>query len=195
MTDNLPGPWFARIKYISASVPHDMQFSIDDFTAPDIVFPFGRVRLRDSTVFNADTAMNDLVDLLVPSWSDGTSFANWQIFSQPTADDLPIAVTGNQFTAKNGTGTPGSSLEEATQQTNIWRTLAGGLFKMVFIDQIMPTQAKISVLPASGILKDLSDYLTASTGWIVGRDNSFPNVFLAATHNLNQKQRKIRRLT
>lgn len=195
MTDNLPGPFFGRIKYISAAVPHDMQMSINSWGSVGIGFPFGKVGLRDLTGFDADTAMNDLVDKLLPFWSAGTEFANWQIFSQPTADDLPIAVTGNQFTAKVGTGTPGSSLEEATFQTNSWRTNAGGLYKLCMIDQIMPSQAKVSVLPSSGILKDLSDYLTASTGWVVGRDGGFPSVFISATRTLNDKQRKIRRQT
>lgn len=195
MTDNAPGPFFERILYITAGVPHVMQFSIAGFVSPDIVFVHGRVNLRDSTVFDADTAANDLVDKLLPFWSDGTSFANWQIFSQPTPDDLPIAVAGNVFTAKNGTGTVGGALEEATQQQNIWRTTAGGLYKLVMLDLIMPFNTKINVLPSSGILKDLSDYLTASVGWVVGRDGGFPNTYLASTRTLNDKQRKIRRMT
>jgi len=172
-----------------------MQFSVNEWEVPSIGADFGTFKLRDTTFFDADAAMNDLVDLLVPFWSDGTSFANWQVFSQPTADDLPVPVIGNVFTGKDGTGTPGTAQEEATQRTNIWRTEDNNLFKLVMLDVFIANFAKISILPGSGILHDLSAYLTASAGWIVGRDGSFPNTFLAQTNDLNDKQRKIRRMT
>jgi hypothetical protein len=185
-----PGPFFGQVKYVSGVNPHIMQFSLNNYVTPSFGHDFGTVDDRTSTPQDLLVAINAYVDVLKAFWSDGTTFVNFQLFSKPTPADIPVPIQG--FALTTAVGTAGASFaEEATQQTINYRTTDFNLMKIVLLDYAENVSfSKILVIPGSGALFDLDDYLHSDGCVINGRDGNPAGTFISATKKLNDKLRK-----
>jgi len=185
-----PGPYFLRLNYISGVNPHTMQISVKNWTPPSAGHVTGQFEKQDGSLIDASTGVLAFIAPLLPFWTNGTTFASWQLFSKPTPTDIPIQVMGLTLTGQAGSASP-PFIEEATQMTINYRTTGYNLAKIVLLDYAEDVSfQKITAVPATGPLADLATYLNGATAIVTGRDGNFFGSFISATRKLNDKLRK-----
>jgi hypothetical protein len=182
-----------RLGYVAGANPHNMQVSCNAWSPPGGGFANGSFLKNGGGSIDTLAALSDFTDVLVPFWSSGTTFVNWQVFFVSAPGVPPVPIAGGNFTAVVGTAASPFA-EEATQQTINWRTTDFNLMKLVLLDYAENVGfSKIRTLPGSGALFDLDAYLKSADCPIVGRDGTPAGQFISATKKLNDELRKIYR--
>lgn len=192
--ENALSPAFIKINYSSPFAPHTATIATVPYILPDVGNPSGQWQLRGAALpVDADGAVNDLVDLMLPFYESSITFEDYIIYTQADEDAPPLP----QYSAiinKVGTGGAGT-WSKAVQYTWTWRTTAFGLFKLVMLDALSNNNFdKFTTLTPASAEKALSDYVTADVSWLSGRDNERPSVFLQGAKTLNEKLRRSYRM-
>lgn len=185
---NSLSPGFVKIRYQYATRPHTMTLPV----LPDVTPVVGVEPIfknKGGGTADMDTAIGMLLTVLRPFFFTDMDLQSAEFWSQPTADSDPVWIY-NLPIAMAGTGTGATA--QIKQGCMTFRTGAGGIYKMFFMEPA--TSATSVVLTAypfpAGALTNMANFLTGNTGWIVGRDGAFPAVGITYTTKDNDKLRK-----
>ena len=194
MTHNSLYPAFVRIDSESQFGPHSMTVpSVPVIAAVGGGAPY-TFDLRGLSVdVNVKDAGEDFVDVLKPFFGPSYNFIGWTLFTMADPDATPVPVQSGSL-AVAGTHA-GGSWTKAVQATWTWRTDAFGIFKIVLLDGSSEDSFdKATSVTGYPIGDALSDYVTAPSTWVAGRDGGRPDVFLQVAYTLNEKLRRSYRM-
>lgn len=190
------GDYFFKMNYTQLGYgAHVMTHSIDEWIDTSSTNNVGRIRTQDGGDVDAADGMEAFINKIKPFFTADVSFNSWTIYRQLLSTDIPTPVAAVLLTGFVGTNTtPGWHV--ATQKTITFRTKGFNLTKLSFLDtQTEDDWSKISAPPGSGALFDLITYVAGDSSFILGRDGTYPNLFLSSTVTLNEKLRRAAGLT
>lgn len=190
------GPYFMKVSYNQLGYGvHTMTHSIDEWIDTTSTNNIGRIRTQDGSDVDTLDGVTAFIDAIKPFFTADVSFNDAIIYKQLLSTDIPQPVAAMGFTGLVGTsGTPGWHV--ATEKTITYRSSGFNIFKLSFLDcDSKDNWGKVIAVPGSGILKDLHDYLTGDTNFVIARDGTYPRIFLSSTITLNEKLRKASGLT
>lgn len=187
MAQNSLYPGFVKLKYSSNTHTHFQVLPVLYDANPDPgdepVF-----LTRNNTPVGMDTAVAAyiaLIDNLFPAESSFIIAENW-FYPTPESDPVFTYVMELGDTGASGTGVFANG-----QLVVSFRTFAGGILKLYFMETVTGLATKDDFPFANSAVDALADYLcSAATGWIVGRDGSHPISGLRALSKTNDALRK-----
>lgn len=182
---NFIGPYWTRINYHSLLAPHTMQICTKNWSPGAGTGDFDTWA---AGTINATVMIEALVGMLLPFFNTGVIFDNWQIMKQLLPADVPIPVSGGNFSGFDGTEGSGG-WAAATQLTITAHTVAFGLAKIVLLDCCSFNTFTPYLTPDTKITDLFIEWNDPTNGW-AGRDNAQIGGFLKGTITLNEKLRK-----
>jgi hypothetical protein len=186
MTVNSLAPAFVKLHYTVSLFTHDYVFGVDpaslsgDTTTLDT---------RGAPILWTD-AIDDLVAIMKSFFADtATSIDSADLYSQPTAEDVPEIVSSY---AIGVAGVVGATSVLACQHLMTFRSYAGGLGKVQWMETVYA--ANLVTAPASYAAPQstLETYLLGDTCPIIARDNANFKTSIRRTTKTNDKLRKKR---
>lgn len=193
MTAFFRGPFWVTINYHNARAPHKMTYPIRQWSEPSAGHDQGYIVNWNDIGIDANDEVNDYVDLLVPIFTDETTFDDFTIYRQLTADDIPEPIAAAALTQ---VGTSVGLVVPAAQSTWTYRTADLHHAKFVYLDLPVPVdfgKTHYGDLPAEGLA--IVAYITDADHGFSGRDGSRPATFISSTATLNEKLRRAYRFT
>lgn len=187
MAQNSLYPGFVKLKYSANAHTHYQVLPVipDTPSSPGIEPYFA---LADGPSVGMNTLVDEYIALIDNLYSDTASFILAEFWRVPTVDSDPV------FEYVYEIGQPGLSVTAPTlagQLCVTFRTAAGGVLKLYFMETVSGLAAKDDYPFANSTVDALADYLIAgTTGWIVGRDGSYPIAGLRALTKVNDALRK-----
>jgi hypothetical protein len=185
------GPYIMKISYAQLGFGvHTLTHSIDEWIDTSSTNNAGRIRKHDGGDEDTLVAIEGFLTKIKPFFTADVSFNSATIYRQLLPTDTPTPVVSIQFTGIVGTsGAVGWHV--ATEKTINMRSTAFNTFKLVFLDcDSLDDWDKVSILPSTGALHDLFEYLVGTENFVIARDGNYPSIFLSQTITLNEKLRR-----
>lgn len=193
MAENSLSPAFVRIAYKSAYGQHVMTVPSVPYVPAVDPTTGGQFTLRGLAIpTDAPAAVLAFVNLLKPFFKTTTSFDEFVIYTQASPTEKPLPrYAGNLGVV----GTSASTAQDkATQETWSFRADDFTLYKLVLLDNPVPSferQTNIAGSPSSIALRD---YITSTNSWISSRGGGRPVTLLQISRTLNEKLRRSYRM-
>jgi hypothetical protein len=193
MAENYPGPYQLRVFYDCApaafsTVSRVLQLNLDCDTEPTPGDAFSDIDIKRAvgTAVPLDNVTNALVnvleDLCSSADTDITYAELWKY------DALSFDATYISTYDISNAGVHADPGEAASQQTFTFRTLEGGVFKIVLLEQPQGAWQKKVYSDLSVAQQAFVDFFTDdSTSYWLGRDTSRPFVFMGLFAGHNEK--------
>lgn len=196
MAVNFPGPYELRFNYQVLDRQHQFRHSLSLSQAPNVgVDDFTTMQgvSRDGSLATLDNWCEALLAVVAPRFnSANTTFSNVELWSYS-----PLSFDASFIASYSPTTTPssGGGVAEASQCTYTFRTVEGGIFKLVLLDTIIATNEQL--LYPTGIAPDdaIFDLIVDATASLaLGRDTSYPFSAIKVSRGQNESVwRKIHR--
>jgi len=200
MPTNFPGPYEVRFKYVTTvsgvALNHIQRLSLELTADPTPGDLFSTIDAE----LNGGVGTSPL-DVVVEAWSAAAAgfYSNgsgntWQLAElwKYEAGTYNASFIGAHATGDNGTSA--TTTQEAAQSIVTFRTTAGGVFKLSFMEPVV-SPGSIDPLPITNAA--LAALVTAITGGVtypwIGLDGGWPFVALAHFPGQNEKLWKKRR--
>lgn len=149
--------------------------------------------IEPSVVNNSDdpvplsTAVDNFLVGVLDVYSNQTQFTHAEYWSKPTPTSDPLYIYTYAMTGKIGTGGANISAGQATMS---FRTNAGGIAKVTFMESNIPTTLVDQAPFASLDHQDIADFLVGDDGWHRGRDGGLLITSLKLVGKLNDVLRR-----
>jgi hypothetical protein len=180
-------PAFVRILYKTPFAPHVQEVCTRAWS-PDAGTNGSFNSWNDNPV-DAATMINAFIAAEKEFYGAGTNFYGWEIWQYPDVDSAPLIVSTANIDV-DGTSAAGAE-NKATQATWSFRTLAGGLFKVVNLDVEVTDFEKVLSASLSGDeAAFIAEIVDDDNAWS-GRDNSQPTLFRQIAYTMNEKLRRL----
>lgn len=172
MANNSDAPGFVLLQYQRGTFIHKAKLHVN----PDGVYTPGDTPTlvqRDTSTIVWTTAVDDFINVIKGIFNTAVDFTLAEYWQKPNPADDPVFI---QSHAPGLSGTVATATSVASQAIWTFRTFAGGIKRLYLMESVNTPNQFISAPFAAGTVKTISDYMVAATGWIVGKDNSYPYV-------------------
>lgn len=187
MAINFPGPNVLEVRYAVDGVQHKMNLNcdIEGIQLPGDDFSSLMVNTRGGNSVNLETALNSYLDLIRVFWSTGCDFIEVIVWEYLANTNDRVFITAASLD-KSGSNVGATVL--AQQQTLTFRSVEGGIMKLVFLETADPSRQRIPFSAyAPGNITVLRDFITGTDNWIKAKDTSFPVAALNVSSGGNEK--------
>ena len=184
MASNFPGPYQVRVHYSCTptsliKLEHVFQLNcdLDPAPTPGDLFPTIGVKRRDTGTIDLDNAVDALVALLKPLFAaTTTTFDYAELWKYEDASFISSYISSYDISE---TATGSGANWGAGQQIMTYRTIGGSTFRFTLQEsELSPTHSQVYADMSTG-WQALSNYFTDNANGVwIGRDNTFPFVFL-----------------
>lgn len=186
MATNYPGPYELRIFYTVSSLTHVMRLNCTVIGTPTPGTPFSGIDIDDDLLGTEDleTATDDLVALMQPLFNSGNTTIDYAELWKYTPGTFEASFFSTYSIGVAGTS--GSVYNSAGQAIFVFRSLEGGIMKVVLMETVLPLAG-----PDTGVLANAqaeafkNHFLTGANRWIA-RDTSPPFAFKAMFSGQNE---------
>lgn len=189
MARNLPGPYAIEIGYTVSGRNHSLLLNCIAVGSPAPGTPATGVSLatRSGGSINVATAANDVWGIVRLSLNTGAGSTGWTLWRYDVGSDDKVFITAGAMTV--AAGASAIITVAASYQILSMRTGAGGIMKVTILDTVHSRQDQLIVVPsaaASTLPEKLSAYMLSASGWIIGRDDSYPVAALRQSYGQNE---------
>lgn len=187
MAINFPGPYGVEIGYTVNGLQHKMNLNCDVTNSPNNGDAFSTINVAQNN--GVDTQLDGAVDLLLGlidgffHTSDTFDYADLYIYTASSFERTLVSSYTPSITA----GASANSTEEASQAIYTFRTLEGGIARLVLMEPNFRDNSQLSYNALGASHQALADYVTGTTGWIIGRDTSRIWSFIRRSSGGNEK--------
>jgi len=190
-------PYFARVFYTVANIPHVMTLPLHLYTPPATGHAFGQVTRWDATVEDADTVLEAKLTAWADLFTTDAEFNSIFFYTQATPAVEPILRAAKNISIP-GTMTITAGEEHlAVQVTFNFLTTSGQKFRRQLMEA-NSRNAYTKITDYSTLTADeqaLVDETLADSAVWAARDDTQPYIWRSRTCTLNDKLRKERRMT
>jgi hypothetical protein len=192
MTVNFPGPYELRIIYTCNATPggiltHQHRLNVDVDGTPDVGEDFANIDIVTRADGNhiLSVVVENYVALLAPFFnSTATTFTIAELWKYEAGTFNADYVSTYEI---DEPGTSASSLQKASEAIFTFRTLEGGIMKLVLLDGVFAPDVPKVYADMGSDAQDLVDYVVdAVSARFLGRDTSYPAVFLRLFNGQNE---------
>jgi hypothetical protein len=192
MAVNFPGPYEVRFYYstnysVGGVLTHSQRLNVRLAAdpAPGTAFADIDVLRRDDSPFALSDEVDDWITAVVPMYSNGAGntwdYAELWKYEAESYDasfisTYPIAAAGTSVTV----------IRQCSQAIVTFRTMAGGIFKLSFMETVVAEGAKDTLPFSNATLDAIADAVVAGTFPWYGKDNSYPFACIAAYNGTNE---------
>ncbi len=198
MAVNFPGPQELRLNYrvgIDTPLALDHQLRLSFFTAaePDPGTPFDEIMVVPREIANRslNLVVDELVTLLQPFFTAaGGAFLNAEcwLYTIGTFDAIWISAYD---VSEVGTGIVAAQL--GGQSIYTFRTIEGGLFKVTVMESSQTQGPSVVYTDMAAAAQALVDFFVEDDeSWFLGRDTTYPLLFLKLHPGQNERTFKRR---
>lgn len=168
------------------NLTHRHTFDIHNNGIPDIGTPFEEIEALNwnGTTQTLQDFVNSYVDLLKPLYHTTTEFQLFELWAYPT-DGYDATYVSSYPLAENGTVTLAQS-KPAGQLTHTYRTIAGGLMKMVYLESTIQRDTRIAFGASTGAESALMSFVSHPAQPFAARDDYRPFAPLNAIGGQNE---------
>lgn len=191
MAINFPGPDEVEINYTCFNLDHSMRLNCKVVGTPIVGQDPTTIEVLQRSGFPLalDVAVDLFVEKLLPLFAPDATFNDYNLYQYTEGTfDKTYITTGSL--AEDGTAAGVTQL--AHQNTVTFRTQEGNGMKIVLLESESTNQLKLPYATVGTTYKNLMDYLTGTTNWILARDTSYPVVPLNVVGGQNEKLFRIR---
>lgn len=185
---NFPGEYQVEITYIVGIIEHKMSLNCDvvgGFVVPGTDPVNIDLQTKGGSSVQLAIAVPAFVNLLKKLWHDDCSFVDYTFWR------FDVGTYDRNFIATGSLAIDGDSASEnniAHQQTLTFRTVGGGILKLVLLESIFAGNLKQSLPAASNAdTVALRDFVLSDNNWIIARDNTYPVAALRLLGGQNEK--------
>lgn len=188
MASNFPGPYAVEMVYTVGGLTHRMLLNCDvsGSPAPGTDVSLISVLDADGTLINLDDAVTSFVALLAPLYDGASDFVEYILWEYTPGTFDRDYISGNSL------GTAGSnvgSYAPAKYRKFSFRTAGGGIAYVTLLESIVDGNTQQSypyTSPASNAIADFVTGTGTNSGWILGRDNTYPVSSLRLSDGQNE---------
>lgn len=190
MTHLNPLLYFIKIKYITNTVEHSMTLPCNPQSGW-VVGSEPSITPKAGADILMSVAVDALVAILRPALATVTDIVSAEAWFAPSPTSDPVWV----YTHPIGlAGTGAATATNMLQFVISFRTFLGGVYRMFLMEPSSSITANVraSYPFGAGTATNISNYLTGSTGWVIGRDGGSLVVPIWQTSKYNDALRKKR---
>lgn len=163
---------------------HTMTFDVLPITTvvPGLDFSDIEIELRNGATSFLDTAVDALVTGLVALYPASANIIRGEL------NYIPEGTFAKTFISSYPIGAAGTNVADsqiAYQATYTFRSIGGGSARLQLMESSIISNSKVSYPYSSAALNAIPDLLTATTGFMIARDNTFvfSNLHLSSGQN------------
>lgn len=141
-----------------------------------------------------ESAVNSYASVLRGAWNAATGSVDYaELWTYESLDGDPIFRASSALTLAGNGGQPATLMQ---QSVITFRTKNGGISKLYIMEQALAVNQVLSPPGFGGntVLGGLSTLVLGSSGFVVGRDGSFPIAAIRARTKTNDALRRKRQL-
>jgi len=179
-------PGYVRFTYDGVLFPHHATIPVNydgtptPGTEPDII-------LKDASTSGVEAALDAYLDVLTPHFNTSVNFGNAEAHAvDPTTGEDTFLWTWNADRVGSDTG-PAIATGQAVFS---FKTAVGSALKIYLMESGSPANFKFLPPYATGIIKNLSDYVVSGASMFYGRENSYALAPVSFVTKYNDKLRK-----
>lgn len=181
MVAHYPGPYEVEIDYVvtvgGLTLPHSLTVSCIATGSPGAGAPVSTIQLANragttQTLQSSVDGLWNIVRLGLNSTTAGASgFTLWRY--APNSFDRTFIAAGNVTNALGATPTASNA---ASQAKLIFRTAGGSTMQINVMEHSSAGQSSSVLIPAGtgAWWSVLAQYVLSTSGWMIGRDDTFP---------------------
>lgn len=185
MPDNFPGPYEVEIKYTTSGRQHTQRLNTNIDIPPSIGADPTTITLqtRDGVGVILDVAVKAFVNTIKVWFHSSTTFDSYNLYLHPGgASPRVFYATG----ALGIAGTSAVATNPAHQQTYTFKTLEGGVMKIILLESGFAGQTRVPYASLGAGEQAFMDSVVAGSNWILARDSSYPIIALNGVGGQNE---------
>ena len=198
MPTNLPGPYSVEYQYNisinSQTITHSLELSCAVIGAPAVGTVPGAISLqtRSGASLPLLTGVNDVWQIVRTGLNSVASCVGWTLWRYVPGTLAKDFITAGTVT--NPLGTQSGTPTAAAQTKLTFRTAAGGILQTNLLEGAFSGNTKATLIPAgTGAWQVIyAAYLLSASGWVLGRDDSYPVAALNVSLSQNEALFKAR---
>lgn len=191
MALNFPGPYAIEVNYSTSSatvtIQHKMLLSLQLQTDPNVgdLFSTMNVKLINGTFVALDVAVENLLTVLVTRFQTTTTVDFVDLWKYTPLSFQRTFVSSYSPTANAGTSA--GTTNPAQYELYTWRTMEGNVMRLTLLETVSVDQTQkgyVGLVPGQ---QNIVDFIQAPTsGFVLGRDTSYPVSFIRASFGQNE---------
>lgn len=185
MVENFPGPYEVRFFYTVSGLQHELRLSLPLAQDPLPGTPFAAIVTEQkggaNGVLQAD--VDSLVALLRPFWPNTVTIDFAELWKYVPLTNQANFISGYTIGL---TGTAAGTIVLSHQATFTWRSIEGGIMKMVLLETDLGGDAVVSYAASGARSIALFDYIAGAFSAFWARDTSYANAPLRRSNGQNE---------
>lgn len=173
---NLPGPYSVEYSYQALTREHSLELNCAAIGSPPPGTPIGSISLatKGGGSILLQTAVQNFWNFYRGGHGTATSLLEWTLWKWTGSGLSKDFVASGTVT--NPLGSAGTGAVATRQAIASFRTAAGGIMYVNWIEGASNADTKVALVPSGVGLyqQQVAAYLLSSEGWAIGRDDSFP---------------------
>lgn len=186
MAVNYPGPYQLDIHYTVSGETHVAKYNVNLETAPSPGDSMSLINLvqRDGGLTPILSAITDWVNVIKAQFHTSVTFDLAELWSvAPLSTDRTYINSQTIGIA----GTSSNPVNLAHQVTMTFRTVEGGVMKIILLETSGVTLVREPYAGAHPGYQAIMDYVEGDDGWFLGRDTSYPIAKLNVIGGQNER--------
>jgi len=189
-------PAYIEYEYTTPFAPHSGILPLGftpDFD-PDPLLT--SIETWDGGTISLHTMAANMINALSNYYDEGTSFTLYSVWTLETTTSDPVYRETSRFAPAIAGGGSDIGWSKATQLTHSFRTVDGGISKLVCLDAGSFENFDVQIDPtgSADLLAVIAEWTDEGNAW-AGRDTTRPATFLQLSKTLNEKLRRAYRMT
>lgn len=189
-------PAFVVAEYLTPYSAHKHTIPTKDWFPANVTHPLGYYLAWDDSEVDAETMIEDYLDLFMDTYINTASFFRYTIYTMDAFDAQPIAVAMKNVSIVGGQSAyDAGERDKATQRTFTFRTISGGIAKITKLDDICAGEDNRILVPTPGGADEgiIGNFTSDTLAWS-GRNGQQPLLFLQIAEGDNDRLRKAYRM-
>lgn len=161
---------FARMTYVGDTGVHHLMLPVNyDGTPTAGVEP--SLTTKGATSVAAEVGFGEFLDAIEEIHNDSTLYGLVEFYSvNPTTEERTFIYAYNAAR----TGVTASPTVDLSMLTSTFKTIGGGLLKIVLLDTVLPVNTKFRPpYVGGGSLEQLANYIVSADSIAIGRDDTY----------------------
>lgn len=184
MATNCLAPAYLRIFYSANSHDHVLTIPvINSGTGADF-----EVERYDNSTVDQQTAVEELLDLVVPFFATTATFTGWEAYTQLNCESTPVFKNPGTLSSVDGTNVGAAAAWY--QATLTFKTALGGRGRFQMMEGVFGVNQHLPIVGLGGIVEALADWLISDSSFVWARDNSRLVLPVNYTTKMNDTLRK-----
>lgn len=185
MAENFPGPYQLDIHYTCSGRQHVAKYNCNTDGTPTAGDDLSTVYLvqRDAGLVSVVDALTAWVTLIKNQFHTSVTFDYAEFWSVAPLSSERTFI-GSQTLGINGTSS--TAVELAHQSTYTFRTVEGGILKIVMLEDSSTNQLRVPYASLGTNQKAIMDFVDSDDSWILARDTSYAIAKLNCTSGQNE---------